>query len=251
MLEQLIQTVELFIKTHASWAGPIMGAFCFIECLFIVGMFTPATAILISVGALIGLGTLSFTPIFILCLIGSLCGDTVSYYIGRKLNRQALQHSYLKSHMTNIARGRLFFRKYGGYALFIGRFIGPIRSVIPTIAGASKMRFITFTLINIITAILWLLLYLLPGILGISIGKEIITNFDIGLIESIFIVLIIVILCVFVYLFLKKIRAKQALQEQARQERKRHIAEKRRQKRLKLLDTEHTKSTTQDIDSKD
>ena len=62
-----------------------------------------------------------------------------------------------------MARARLFFYRYGFASVLIGRFLGPIRSTIPTVAGVMGMAHGRFQLANVSSAILWMPLMLAPG----------------------------------------------------------------------------------------
>ncbi|WP_251366273.1 DedA family protein [Coxiella-like endosymbiont of Rhipicephalus sanguineus] len=61
--------------------------------------------------------------------------------------------------------GEAFFKKHGGKSILIGRFVGPVRSSVPLIAGLLKMSWPRFFLAAIPSAILWAIAYLLPGVL--------------------------------------------------------------------------------------
>jgi membrane-associated phospholipid phosphatase len=49
--------------------------------------------------------------------------------------------------------------------VFIGRFVGPVRALIPMVAGMLGMRPLQFTIANVTSAIGWAPAYMLPGIL--------------------------------------------------------------------------------------
>ena len=69
----------------------------------------------------------------------------------------------LKQQRTGVARARLFFYRYGFASVLIGRFLGPIRSTIPTVAGVMGMAQSRFQLANVLSAFLWMPLMLAPG----------------------------------------------------------------------------------------
>jgi membrane protein DedA with SNARE-associated domain len=77
-----------------------------------------------------------------------------------------LRWRYLKSHRKHVARARLFFYRYGFLAVLIGRFLGPVRSVIPTVAGAMGMPQARFQLANVLSAAAWMPALLAPGYLA-------------------------------------------------------------------------------------
>jgi membrane protein DedA with SNARE-associated domain len=60
-------------------------------------------------------------------------------------------------------RGDRFFRKWGVWGLFIGRFFGPVRGMVPLVAGVFSMPIALFTLANIASAMVWAFVLLAPG----------------------------------------------------------------------------------------
>jgi membrane-associated phospholipid phosphatase len=64
-----------------------------------------------------------------------------------------------------LHKGKAFFDTHGGKSIFFGRFIGPIRAILPFIAGMVLMPYRQFLIADIISAIAWAPIYMLPGIL--------------------------------------------------------------------------------------
>jgi hypothetical protein len=66
-------------------------------------------------------------------------------------------------HPEWLARGESFFRRHGGKSILIGRFVGPVRHIIPVVAGMMGMRPTVFYGVNVLSALAWAPAYLLPG----------------------------------------------------------------------------------------
>src|SRR5262249_22224745 len=90
-------------------------------------------------------------------------GDMVTYWIGRAIGPTVVHHWPLNRDPSAVARARLFFRKYGFLSIFIGRFLGPVRSTIPLVAGMMRMKHVTFQIANVTSAVVWVPFMLLPG----------------------------------------------------------------------------------------
>ncbi|MET0742501.1 MAG: DedA family protein [Microvirga sp.] len=163
MLEQAITDLGAVITTHRAWAGPILGAVAFGESLAIVGLFVPATALMLAVGGLIGSGTLDPVPVALWAIGGAILGDAVSYGLGRILGPGVSRGWPLNRHRQSVARTRLFFRRFGFAAIVLGRFLGPVRSTVPLVAGILRMNHVAFQLANGLSAILWVPIMLAPG----------------------------------------------------------------------------------------
>lgn len=134
-----------------------------LESLVLVGIPVPGAALIMSFGALIALGYLDFTTTMILCISGAIAGDGISYWIGYRYQQQLKNIWPFRHFKSQLKSGEKFFQKHGGKSVVFGRFVGPVRAVIPTIAGMMGMRPLQFTIINVLSAIAWAPAYLLPG----------------------------------------------------------------------------------------
>ncbi|MDY8108766.1 DedA family protein [Fulvimarina sp. 2208YS6-2-32] len=145
---------------------PIVALICLGESLVLVGLVIPATAIMLLIGGLVGSGILDPVPVLAGAILGAIVGDIVSYLIGRWLGPGIVYRPWLRRYRPAIARTRLFFRTYGFSAVFLGRFLGPIRSTVPLVAGMMAMAQTPFQTANILSAVLWAPMMLAPGYLG-------------------------------------------------------------------------------------
>lgn len=165
-MQSIIDQILAFISQHHEWAGPIIGLISFGESLLIVGLFIPATVILPLTGVLIANGTLEFTNICIWGIGGAILGDTVSYWIGHAYGPALLRSHFLKKYRRSMARTRLLFYRYDFLAVFAGRFMGALRSLIPAMAGIMKMPQGRFQIANVLSGAIWFPWLLMPGYLG-------------------------------------------------------------------------------------
>ena len=62
-----------------------------------------------------------------------------------------------------IPRGHAFVEKYGFYAVFIGRFFGPLRASVPLAAGILEMPWWPFQIANFSSAFVWAAMLLFFG----------------------------------------------------------------------------------------
>ena len=162
-MDQYIDQIGMFIEANQVWAGPITFLLTLGESLVLVGLFIPATALMLLTGGLIGAGTLDPWNVLAWGVAGAIVGDALSYGLGRWAGPGVLRRWPLKQQRTAVARARLFFYRYGFASVLIGRFLGPIRSTIPTVAGVMGMAHGRFQLANVSSAILWMPLMLAPG----------------------------------------------------------------------------------------
>lgn len=165
MTLELVHTILDWLQTHSVLANLIVFLTALTESLALVGLIIPGAVLMVIFGALIATGHLEFSHVFIAACAGAIIGDGASYWLGKYYQQQLTSLWPLNRHPEIMEKGAAFFQKHGGKSILLGRFIGPIRPVIPAIAGMLNMRFSHFTMINIFSALLWAPLYLLPGIL--------------------------------------------------------------------------------------
>lgn len=161
--ESLAADVVDVIRQNQAWAAPIAGTLAFCESLAFLSLLVPATVILVAIGAMIGAGGLEFWPIWAGAALGAALGDWLSYEIGLWLGERAHGLWPLSRHPEMILKGETFVRRYGVWAIFIGRFFGPARAVVPLIAGIFEMPRLPFQAANIVSALVWAFVLLAPG----------------------------------------------------------------------------------------
>ena len=165
-MEDVIAQIAIFVTAHGIWAGPIIGILAFGESLAFIGLFIPATTLMIAVGGLIGAGTIDGIPVVACAIVGAALGDWISYTTGGLVGPRAYRRWPLNRHRVAVARARLFFRRFGFATIFLGRFLGPMRAIVPLVAGVMKMPRRPFQIANVGSAILWVPTLFAPGYLA-------------------------------------------------------------------------------------
>ena len=134
----------------------------FAESLAFVGTILPGTTLVVFAGLLASLGHFSVVILILFAAVGAILGDGLSYFLGTKgKDFFKNENKFLK--LSHLEKGEEFFKKHGPKSVFLGRFIGFIRPIIPFVAGLSKMNKWTFLFWNVSSAFLWAILYLLIG----------------------------------------------------------------------------------------
>ena len=165
MDEGIVQDLLSWIAEHPGWSGLVIFAIAWIESLIVIGIILPGIFMLFGIGAMIGLGTLEFYSVWIAASSGALLGDVISYWIGYRLRGHLVDFWPFSRYPAMLDRGRGFFTRHGAKSVIAGRFIGPLRPVIPATAGMLAMRPRQFLFVAIPACILWSPAYLLPGML--------------------------------------------------------------------------------------
>ncbi len=152
-----------WVSANPHWAGVITFLMAFAESLAVVGVIVPGVAIMFALGALIGAGALNFYSMMTWAVAGAICGDGLSFWLGYRYRQQLTRLWPFRKHPGMLEKGIRFFKKYGGKSVILGRFFGPVRAVIPLVAGMMKMPRGQFLAANILSALIWAPAYLLPG----------------------------------------------------------------------------------------
>lgn len=160
-----IKPLLIWLNTHPQWAGIATFVITFIESLAILGLIIPGTAVMVAIGSLIGTGYIPLVGTALWAIGGAILGDLLSFFLGFHFHGRVRTIWPLRSFPTVLKKGEDFFQKHGGKSIFLGRFAGPIRTVLPLIAGMMPMSPARFLLADIPSAIIWAPLFLLPGIL--------------------------------------------------------------------------------------
>ncbi|SMF95617.1 LssY C-terminus [Methylomagnum ishizawai] len=152
-----------WIVQHPQLAGFVVFLTALAESLAVVGLLVPGVAMMFAAGALIGAGALGFGPVCAYAVAGAIVGDGLSFWLGRHYRGRLLSVWPFSRYPGMVERGMAFFRRHGGSGVLFGRFVGPVRAVIPLVAGMMDMPGRHFLTVNIVSALLWAPAYLLPG----------------------------------------------------------------------------------------
>ena len=160
-----------FVAAYGSWVYGLLFAIVFAETGFVVTPFLPGDSLLFATGALCATGALNGWAAFALLAFAAFAGNAVNYAVGRAIgprvfsatDRSALSHRLLNQ--QHLDRAHLFFERYGGKAVVLGRFVPIVRTFVPFVAGAAKMSSPSFVFYNALGALGWVCLCLGAGVL--------------------------------------------------------------------------------------
>ncbi len=160
-----IQPLTQWLSHHPHLALLITFLISFTESLAIIGSIIPGSITMTAIGILAGSGIMRIDLTFLAATLGAIAGDGGSYTIGYLLSDRLTSLWPFNRFPTWLVYGKLYFHQHGSTSVLIGRFFGPMRSIIPLIAGMMHMNRWHFLLANIISGIAWAILYVAPGVL--------------------------------------------------------------------------------------
>ena len=144
------------------WGYWIVLLAALLESVVFAGVIVPGSTIVILAGFLSSQGYLDIGDLILFATIGAILGDNISYYLGTKGTKFfRAENKWLK--IEHLERGKQFFHRHGSKSVFLGRFIAPLRAILPFVAGLSGMKKSRFLFWNVISAVLWSVSHLLVG----------------------------------------------------------------------------------------
>jgi membrane protein DedA with SNARE-associated domain len=165
MLTDFLNLITQWVVDYPLWSGVIIFLVAMAESLAIIGIVVPGVAIMFAIGTLISNGTLDMLSTTLWAASGASIGDGLSFALGKHYKERIHTVPWFAKRPGVLTKGHAFFDKYGIFSILIGRFIGPIRAVIPLVAGILDMPLKQYIPINMIASILWAPAYLFPGLL--------------------------------------------------------------------------------------
>ena len=122
----LIDQILGFARAHEQWLPAIGFAFAFVKSLPLVALFVPGTALLLSIGAVLGSGAGQFAPVWLAIAIGAALGDWVAYALGVKVGPALLQWAPLRR-PRQVLRAAAFIKRWGVLSIVLCRFFALAR----------------------------------------------------------------------------------------------------------------------------
>ncbi|NVZ65545.1 bifunctional DedA family/phosphatase PAP2 family protein [Pseudomonas gingeri] len=158
-----LDSITGWLTANPQWLGLAVFIIACVECLAIAGIIVPGTVLLFAIAVLAGSGALTLGETLLLGFLGGLLGDGLSYALGRRFHQNIRRLPGLRQHPEWMSGAESYFQRYGIASLLVGRFIGPLRPMLPMIAGMCDMPLPRFIGVSLIAAAGWSVAYLLPG----------------------------------------------------------------------------------------
>jgi membrane protein DedA with SNARE-associated domain len=152
--------VEMLSNPSVIWTlYGILFAIILLENGVLPAAFLPGDSLLLLVGVLAAKGTVNYVGVLALLTAAAAIGSWIGYIQGRWLGNTNIVKNWL-SHIPEQyhQRSHNLFHKHGLAALFIGRFLAFVRTLLPTLAGVSGLDSKRFMFFNWMSAFLWIII---------------------------------------------------------------------------------------------
>jgi membrane-associated protein len=164
----LIDPLLAFVSDHAALAYLTIFLAALLEAIPIAGSFIPGTTIILALSALVPGGELHLQWVLLAAIIGAVLGDGSAFWIGHRRQREILTTWPFSNYPRLVAQSEAFFHRFGTLAIFLARFVAPIRAVVPITAGALDVPPPRFYAVNIPAVVLWACAHVLPGVFAVE-----------------------------------------------------------------------------------
>ncbi len=162
-MHEFARNLLLALKAHSLYVYLFIFLVAFAESFAFVGLVVPGAVFVVTAGYLAYKGYFDLYELMFFATLGAISADIVSYYLGRKYGSVVEGSSWYAKYSEYFEAGRRFFKRHGGKSVFLGRFVGALRPVVPFLAGVLKMEKGAFYLWAVTSGILWAVLYIGAG----------------------------------------------------------------------------------------
>jgi len=184
-----------WLNANPEFAGLVTFLISAAESVAIIGTIVPGSVTMTALGTLAGAGVIPLWATLFWATMGAIVGDGISYWLGHYFKDRLKIIWPFKHYPGLLESGEKFVHKFGVMSVFIGRFVGPVRALVPLVAGMLGMRPLHFTIANVISAIGWAPAYLLPGILLGAASLELPPDIAVHVILVFFLIFLFIVLC--------------------------------------------------------
>ena len=157
-----------FVSAHAWLAYLTLFLAALLEAVPVIGALVPGSTIILALSALVPGGELQLWGVLGAAIAGAMLGDGSAFWAGHRSQREILGAWPMSGYPGVMAQSEAFFHRWGALAVFLGRFVPPIRAFVPITAGALGMPPVRFYGVNIPAVLAWALAHVLPGVLAVS-----------------------------------------------------------------------------------
>lgn len=151
-------------KLIAAFGYLLLFGIIFAETGLLIGFFLPGDSLLFIAGFVAALGKLNIFVLIPLLCVAAIVGDSVGYFIGRKVGPALFSKPdsklFKRKHLDNA---HAFYEKHGPKTIVLARFVPIVRTFAPTVAGAAGMEYKQFLTYNIAGGVFWIVSMTLLG----------------------------------------------------------------------------------------
>ncbi|HTH59068.1 MAG TPA: VTT domain-containing protein [Paraburkholderia sp.] len=168
-MEHAYAHLQHVLAAHIAWTYAFVIVAAFLESLALIGTFIPGSTAMFIAGAFVGAGTLNLGWLLAFAIAGAVGGDGISYWLGRHYRERLYGRWPFSRYPALLRVAQQYFLQRGMRSVIFARFVGPLRAVVPIVAGMAGMSPMRFLVMNVVSAAIWAPAHIVPGaVLGAS-----------------------------------------------------------------------------------
>ncbi|OPX84056.1 DedA family protein [Pelotomaculum sp. PtaB.Bin117] len=131
-----------------------------------LGVLLPSKSILTLIGFFVERGILSFVPVVITAVLGSLTGVSVSYFIGRKIGNPFFEKygRFISVTPEKLLKAEAWAGRYGAPAIVLAYFVPGLRHITPYLSGITRLPYWKVMFFSAAGALLWVTVFINLGL---------------------------------------------------------------------------------------
>ncbi len=154
--------LDFIIGNYGALTYLILFAVIFFETGLVVTPFLPGDSLLFIAGTFASRGVLNIWVLYFSLFIAAIVGDSVNYFIGNYFGVKVFEKNrFFKPEY--LEKTKEFYRKHGGKAVLLARFVPIMRTFAPFVAGIGKMNYRYFLFYNLLGGFIWTTLFIFGG----------------------------------------------------------------------------------------
>jgi len=153
----MIESILAWASAHRDQAVFLVPLLAFMETCVGVGLFVPSLMLVVVTSVFYANDWANLWIMAAMAMVGSSVGDHVGYYAGRAIGPRVHGWRVIQRNAKRWERTEATVRRYGAFAIFIGRFIPAIRSLVPAMMGITAFERSRYTPFDVAACSLWAL----------------------------------------------------------------------------------------------
>ncbi|GAA5703083.1 MULTISPECIES: DedA family protein [Streptomyces] len=130
----------------------------------LVGALLPGQTAVVMGGLLAWHGRVPVVAALVTAVVGAVLGNVAGYAVGRRFSARLLARvpaDGRRRRYTDRALGLI--ERRGGSAVFVGRFTAVLRTLVPTLCGATRMPLRRYLAWSVVSSVVWAPAFVLIG----------------------------------------------------------------------------------------
>jgi membrane protein DedA with SNARE-associated domain len=169
---ETLDTITGLMRAHAAWGAPILFGIMVLEGIILTTFLFSGSLMILAAGALIQAGVLAPAPCVVAIVAGFWLGDWINFEMGRRSETWLRTFGVVRRNAALLDRAEAFLKRWDKAAIFLSRFMGPLRPFVVYLAGPAGVPTRTFHLMTLLSTLLLTAGLLNAGMTGVQLFER-------------------------------------------------------------------------------